>query len=84
MKKIYHLVQFVLIFILFNIFKLIGYKASSNLGNFIGINFGFLFRSKKLIIQNLEKAKIDKNLNHNKIAKMCWEITAEYFQSTCF
>ena len=69
MKKIYHLIQFIIIFTLFKIFKLIGYRASSNLGNFIGINFGSLFRSKKLIIDNLEKAKIDKKLNHNKIAK---------------
>ena len=68
MKKIYHLIQFIFIFTLFNIFKLIGYRASSNLGNFIGINFGSLFRSKKLIIDNLEKAKIDKKLNHNRIA----------------
>ena len=58
MKKIYHLVQFVLIFILFNIFKLIGYRASSNLGNFIGINFGFLFRSKKI---NNSKSRESKN-----------------------
>ena len=69
MKKIYHLAQFIFIFTLFNIFKLIGYRASSNLGNFIGKTFGPLFRSKKLIIDNLEKAKIDKKLNHNKIAK---------------
>ncbi len=69
MKNIYHLFQFIFIFILFNIFKLIGYRASSNFGNFIGINFGSLFRSKKLIIQNLEKAKIDKKLNYKTIAK---------------
>ena len=68
MKKINHIIQFLIIKFLFIIFKIIGYKASSNLGYFIGIIFGSLFRSKKSIIQNLRKANINKKIDLNKIA----------------
>ncbi len=68
MKKINHIIQFLIIKFLFIIFKIIGYKASSNLGYFIGIIFGSLFRSKKSIIQNLRKANIDQKIDLNKIA----------------
>ena len=53
---------------LFIIFKIIGYKASSNLGCFIGKSFGPVFRSKSLIIENLQKANISSQENKNKIA----------------
>ena len=58
MKKIVYLIEFILIKILFNIFKIIGYKYSSNLGFFIGKIIGPVFRSKKKIIHNLEKLNI--------------------------
>ncbi|WP_440675842.1 lysophospholipid acyltransferase family protein [Candidatus Pelagibacter sp. HIMB1593] len=58
MKRFYHLVQFVFITFLFFIFRLIGFKNSSNLGFFIGKNLGPIFRSKSSIIKNLEKAHI--------------------------
>ena len=45
------------------LFQLIGYRLSSNLGFFIGKLIGPIFRSKKMIIQNLEKANI-KNINN--------------------
>jgi len=61
MKKFYHLIQFVIIYILFILFKIIGFKASSNLGFFIGKNLGPIFRSKLSIINNLKKAKITGN-----------------------
>ncbi len=62
MKNINHIIQYIAIITLFSIFKLIGFKASSNLGDLIGRIFGPLFRSKSLIIKNLKKAniKIDK------------------------
>jgi len=50
------------------LFQLIGYQFSSNLGFFIGKTIGPIFRSKKLIIQNLEKANIKHHDNPNKIA----------------
>ena len=58
MKKIAYLCEFILIKILFILFQLIGYRFSSNLGFFIGKIIGPIFRSKKIIAQNLEKANI--------------------------
>ena len=63
MKKFNHLIQFIIINILFLIFKILGYKLSSNLGNLIGKSIGPIFRSKKLIIKNLNKANINKDTN---------------------
>ena len=68
MRKINHLIQFIIIKIFFTIFGIIGYKASSKLGFLIGKYLGPIFRSKKLIINNLEKANIDKKNNFEKIA----------------
>ena len=58
MKNFYHLTQYVLIFILFILFKIVGYKLSSNFGFFIGKYLGPLFRPKSSIINNLKKAQI--------------------------
>ena len=58
MKKIAYFLEFILIKILFFFFQLIGYRLSSNLGFFIGKFIGPIFRSKKIIIQNLKKANI--------------------------
>ena len=58
MKSFYHLTQFVFITFLFGVFKLIGFKNSSNVGFFLGKTLGPIFRSKSLIIKNLEKANI--------------------------
>ena len=58
MKNFYHLIQYVLIFILFILFKIVGFKASSNFGFFIGKYLGPLFRPKSSIINNLKKAQI--------------------------
>ena len=59
MKTFYHLIQFLFIFVLFIFFKIIGFRASSNCGFFIGKNLGPIFRSKLSIIKNLKKAKIN-------------------------
>ena len=68
MKKITYLLEFILIKILFFLFHLIGYRFSSNLGFFIGRSIGPIFRSKKIIIQNLKKANIKHSGNPSKIA----------------
>ena len=68
MKKIAYLLEYFLIKILFIIFQIIGYRLSSNLGFFIGKIIGPIFRSKKMIIQNLEKAKIKHPENSSIIA----------------
>ncbi len=66
MKKIKHLTQFIIINFLFFIFKILGFKISSNLGFLMGKFLGPIFRSKLSIIKNLAKAKIKKN--HKEIA----------------
>ena len=68
MKKIVHFIEFILIKVLFIFFKIIGYKYSSNLGFLIGKIIGPIFRSKKLIIKNLQKANLQKQNNLEKIA----------------
>ena len=68
MKKISYLLEFILIKILFILFQIIGYRFSSNLGFLIGKIIGPIFRSKKLIIKNLQKANLQKQNNLEKIA----------------
>jgi KDO2-lipid IV(A) lauroyltransferase len=68
MKKTAYLLEFIVIKILFILFQIIGYRLSSNLGFFIGKTIGPIFRSKQMIIQNLEKAKIKHSDSLSKIA----------------
>ena len=68
MKKIVYFIEFILIKVLFIFFKIIGYKYSSNLGFLIGKIIGPIFRSKELIIKNLEKANIQKQNDLKEIA----------------
>ncbi len=65
MKKIIYFIEFILVEFFFVIFKIVGYKSASNLGFFIGKNFGSFFRKKKSIIQNLHKSKIAINISDN-------------------
>ena len=65
MKKIIYFIEFIIIYFLFIIFRLLGYKLSSNFGYFIGKTFGPLFRSKKLVIENLKKSQIQLKKNYN-------------------
>ena len=65
MKKIIYFVEFILVEFLFIICKVIGYKSASNLGFFIGKNFGNFFRKKRSIIDNLHKSKISINISDN-------------------
>ena len=65
MKKIIYFIEFLLVEFLFIICKIIGYKSASNLGFFIGKNFGNFFRKKKSIIENLHKSKIPIKIPEN-------------------
>jgi len=83
MKIIKYFFEFIFIFILLIIFKIIGYKNASNLGEKIGVFFGPFFRSKKKIINNLKNSNIgDSDLEREKIIKKMWgnygRILAEY------
>ncbi len=69
MKKITYLFEFIIIHTLFLIFRSLGYKTSSNFGFFIGKTLGPIFRSKSLIVKNIEKSKIKLKNNSYDAAK---------------
>ena len=82
MRKVFYLIEFILIKLFFFILIIIGYKNGSNLGDFIGRLFGPIFRSKKLIENNLEQSGIVDKKNYNKIISKIYgnygRILAEY------
>ena len=83
MKNLIYFIEFVAITIFFLIFKIIGYKAASSLGCFIGRVFGPLFRSKNIIVENIKNYKSSLKKNEiDKIIKKMWgnygRILAEY------
>ena len=53
MKIIKYFFQFLIILILFFLFRILGYKNASNLGSKIGKVFGKLIRSDKIILKNI-------------------------------
>ena len=83
MKLLKYFFEFIFIYILFLIFKIIGYKNASNLGEKIGKFFGPFTRSKKKIINNLKDSNIGvDDLERETIIKKMWgnygRILAEY------
>ena len=66
----------------FFVLIIIGYKNGSNLGDIIGRLFGPIFRSKKLIENNLEQSGIVDKKNYSKIIRKIYgnygRILAEY------
>ena len=83
MKTIKYFFQYLLIKLLFIIFRLIGYQRASDLGDFIGRKFGPLFRKKQKILNNLKISKVGINdLERLKIMNEMWgnygRIFAEY------
>ena len=82
MRNFFYLNEFILIKLFFFILIIIGYKNGSNLGDFIGRLFGPIFRSKKLIENNLEQSGIVDKKNYNKIISKIYgnygRILAEY------
>ena len=83
MKKIKYFLQYIIILFLFIIFKTLGLKYSSILSGYIAKIFGPLFRSKKIIHSNLNKALPGlKEEEENDILKNMWNnygvILAEY------
>ncbi len=56
MKNLKYLVEFFFITILFLLFKLLGYRIASNLGSLIVSVLGPMFRSKKIIINNIKES----------------------------
>ncbi len=73
MKILKYFIEFIIVSVLFLIFKILGYRLSSNFGSFIGKIFGPLLRSREIISKNLKIVfpRID-NDNINKISKNMW------------
>ena len=76
MKNIRYFFEYILIIILFGLFKLLGYKTSSEVGSLLGKTFGPFFRSKKIIKNNL--IKFDSSLSPEKIKKITSEMWGNY------
>ena len=85
MKGIKYFLEFLLCIILFLIFKIIGFKNSSNIGGKIGEIFGPLIRSKKIFKKNILNAfpNID-NDNLKKIEKGMWSNYGRTFAEYAF
>ncbi len=83
MKHLKYFLEFLIISILFLIFRIVGYRFASNFGNLIGKLLGPIFRSKKIIKKNIKifSPTIKEN-EINKIIKKMWgnygRILAEY------
>ena len=83
MKSIKYFIQFLIIFILFFVFKILGLKFASYISGKIVSLIGPFFRSKNLIKSNILKALPNLNKNEiEKISTMMWHnygrILAEY------
>tara|TARA_B100000900_G_scaffold368697_1_gene346076 strand:+ start:741 stop:1601 length:861 start_codon:yes stop_codon:yes gene_type:complete len=83
MKQIKYFFQFLLIIIFFSLFKILGCRISSALSGKLFEIIGPLFRSKKLILSNINKAFPDIDLKKSKrISKLMWNnygrVFAEY------
>ena len=76
MKLVKYLFEYILIIILFIIFKLLGYRIASELGCFLGKTFGPFFRSKKIIKDNLNK--FDSTLTPEKVNDISEEMWGNY------
>ena len=76
MRLIRYFFEYIVIIILFSLFKLLGYRNGSELGYFLGKTFGPFFRSKKIITDNLNK--FDNSLTSEKINKISQEMWGNY------
>ena len=85
MKGIKYFLEFLLWIILFLIFKIIGFKNSSNIGGKIGEIFGPFIRSEKILKKNILNAfpGIDNN-NLKKIEKDMWNNYGRTFAEYAF
>ena len=83
MKNLKYLIKFILLIIFFVIFKFLGPNLSSKFSGKIFETIGPLFRSKKIIYENIKRAMPEINTeNLKRITKLMWnnygKIFAEY------
>ena len=76
MKYIKYFFQYLIIKIFFTIFKIVGYSKASNLGEFFGRKVGPLFKSKKVIKENIQN--FNPNLNKKLLKKFIEEMWGNY------
>ncbi len=67
MKKIFYFFQSLIIYLFFLISKIVGLKLSRKFFSFLFMKIGNLFKSKKIILRNLEKIKPSKNILEEEI-----------------
>ena len=80
MKIIRYFLEFVVVIIFFLIFKIIGLKLSSDLGEIIGKYFGPLFRKKTIAKKNILIAFPDLNENSiNEMIERMWKNIGRIF-----
>ena len=80
MKIIRYFLEFVIVIIFFLIFKIIGLKLSSDLGEIIGKYFGPLFRKKTIAKKNILIAFPDLNENSiNEMVERMWKNIGRIF-----
>ena len=85
MKTIRYFIEFIIIKFVFFIFKILGYKLSSNFGAFIGKTFGPIFRKKKVILNNLKISNIGQNDEiRNRIIDDMWSNYGRIFSEYPF
>ena len=85
MKTLRYFIEFLFIKFFFLLFKIIGYKNSSNLGGKIGSFIGPLFRSKSLTKSNIQNSL--PNLSQEQIEvliKKMWENYVRIFSEYMF
>ena len=79
MDKIKYFLQFIIILILFFLFKLLGLKYSTRFSGNLMTILGPMFRSNKIIISNLTKAFPKLSLQEKKIFQKRCGLTMEEF-----
>ena len=73
MKIIKYFLKLIIIIFFFIIFKILGYKKSSDFGAYIFSKLGHLFRSKKILNQNLRNINLSEaNNNYKKFINKIW------------
>ena len=85
MKIFKYFFEFIIIISLFCIFKIIGLNNASALGGILAKFIGPLFRSKKIIKENIKTGlgAIDKKKNL-KLLMLCGQILEEHLQNMFF
>jgi len=85
MKIIKYFFEFIIVISLFCTFKILGIKYASAVGSILGKSVGPIFRSKKIIIQNIKIvfSKVDKNKQEQIIKKM-WSNIGRTFAEYIF